>query len=81
MVHTLKALQHYLLDKPFKLHTYNASLLWLSHVSDRMASWLSLMAEYRYCVVHIVGCTNSANFLSRKRFPRAQARRHTREPY
>ena len=38
MVHTLKALQHYLLDKPFEQHTDNASLLWLSHVSDSKAS-------------------------------------------
>ena len=40
-VHALKAtaaMRSYLLDKPLEQHTDNASLLWLSHVSDSKAS-------------------------------------------
>ena len=40
MVHALKALRPYLLDKPFELHTDNASLQWLQqqrHVSHHQA--------------------------------------------
>ena len=72
MVHALKTLRPYLLDKPFELHTDNASLQWLQqqrHVSHYQARWLNLLAEYQYSVVHIPGRTNPADFLTRKRFP------------
>jgi hypothetical protein len=70
-VHALKALRPYLLDKPFELHTDNASLQWLQqqrHVSHHQARWLNLLAEFQYRVVHIPGRTNPADFLTRKRF-------------
>jgi hypothetical protein len=59
----------YLLDKPFELHTDNASLQWLHHVSRNQACWLNLLAEYQYSVVHIPGRTNlnPADFLMHKR--------------
>ena len=60
VVHALKALRPYLLDKPFELHTDNASLQWLQqqrHVSHHQARWLNLLAEYQYRVVHIPGRT------------------------
>ena len=72
VVHALKSLRPYLLDKPFELHTDNASLQWLQqqrHVSHHQARWLNLLAEYQYRVVHIPGRTNPADFLTRKRFP------------
>ena len=72
VVHALKTLRPYLLDKPFELHTDNASLQWLQqqrHVSHHQARWLNLLAEYQYRVVHIPGSTNPADFLTRKRFP------------
>ena len=75
VVHALKALRPYLLDKPFELHTDNASLQWLQqqrHVSHHQARWLNLLAEYQYRVVHIPGRTNPADFLTRKRFPDGQ---------
>ena len=71
VVHALKALRPYLLDKPFELHTDNASLQWLQkqrHVSHHRARWLNLLAEYQYRVVHNSGRTNQADFLTRKRF-------------
>jgi len=71
VVHALKALRPYLLDKPFELHTDNASLQWLQeqrHVSHHQARWLNLLAEFQYRVVHIPGRTNPADFLTRKRF-------------
>ena len=61
MVHALKTLRPYLLDKPFELHTDNASLHWSQqqrHVSHHLARWLNLLAEYQYRVVHIPGRTN-----------------------
>jgi hypothetical protein len=70
VVHVLKTLPPYLLDKPFTLSD-NASLLWLQeqlHLSHHQARWLSLLAEYQYTVVHIPGRTNPADFLTRKRF-------------
>ena len=74
VMHALKALRPYLLDKPFEMHTDNASLQWLQqqhHVSHHQARWLNLLAEYRdqYRVVHVPGRTNPADFLIRKRFP------------
>jgi len=72
VVHALKTLRPYLLDKPFDLHTDNASLQWLQqqrHVSHHQARWLNLIAEYQYHVIHIPGRTNPADFLTRKRFP------------
>ena len=48
VVHALKTLRPYLLDKPFELHTDNASLQWLQqqrHVSHYQARWLNLLAE------------------------------------
>ena len=72
VVHALKTLRPYLLDKPFELHTDNASLQWLPeqrHFSAHQARWLHLLAEYKYTVVHIPGRTNPADFLTRKRFP------------
>ena len=71
VVHALKTLRPYLLDKPFELHTDNASLQWLQqqrHVSHHQARWLNLLAEYQYRVVHIPGRTNPADFLTRKKF-------------
>ena len=58
VVHTLKTPPLYHFDKPFKLHTDNASLKWLQqqcHVSHHRARWLNLIAEYnlKYNVVHI----------------------------
>ena len=44
VVHALKTLRHYLLDKLFTLHTDNASLLWLQdqqHLSHHQARWLN----------------------------------------
>ena len=76
VVHALKALRPYLLDKPFELHTDNASLQWLQqqrHVSHHQARWLNLLAEYQYRVVHIPGRTNPADFLTRKLFPDGQS--------
>ena len=64
VVHALKMLRPYLLDKPFELHTDNASLQWLQqqrHVSHHLARWLNLLAEYQYRVVHIPGRTNPAD--------------------
>jgi hypothetical protein len=72
VVHALKTLRPYLLDKPFDLHTDNASLQWLQqqrHVSHHQARWLNLIAEYQYHVIHIPGRTNPADFLTHKRFP------------
>ena len=71
-VHALKKLRPYRLDKPFELHTDNASLRSRQrrrHVSHHQARWLNLLAEYQYRVVHIPGRTNTADFLTRKRFP------------
>ena len=51
VVHALKALRLYLLDRPFELHTDNASLQWLQqqrHVRQHQARWLNLLAEYQY---------------------------------
>ena len=75
VVHALKTLRPYLLDKPFELHTDNASLMWLHqqrHLSHHQARWLNLLAEYQYRVVHIPGRTNPADFLTRQRFPDGQ---------
>ena len=50
MVHALKTLRPYLLDKPFQLHTENTSLQWLlqqRYVSHYQARWLNLLAEYQ----------------------------------
>jgi hypothetical protein len=47
VVHALKTLLPYLLDKPFSLHTDNASLVWLQeqlHLSHHQARWLNLLA-------------------------------------
>ena len=71
MVHALKALRPYLLDKPSSY----ASLQWLQqqfHFSHHQARWLNLLAKYQYRVVHIPGRTNQADFLTRKRFPYGQ---------
>ncbi len=60
----------YLLDKPFELHTDNASLQWLKqqrHVSHHQVRWLNLLAEFQFRVVHIPGCTNPAEFFTQKR--------------
>ena len=72
LVHALKMLRPYLLDKPFELHTDNANLQWLQqqrHASHHQARWLNPLAEYQYRVMHISGSTNPADFLTRKRFP------------
>jgi hypothetical protein len=58
VVHAFKTLRPYLLDKPFELHTDNASLQWLQqqwHLSHHQARWLNLLAEFQYRVVHIPG--------------------------
>ncbi len=47
VVHALKTLRPYHLDKPLTLHTDNASLLWLQdqwHLSHHQARWLNLLA-------------------------------------
>ena len=57
VVHALKTLRPYLLDKPFELHTDNASLIWLKqqrNLSHHQARWLNLLAEFQYDVVHIL---------------------------
>ena len=72
VVHALKVLRPYLLDRPFELHTDNASLQWFQqqrHVTHQKARWLNSLAEFRMTVVHIPGRTNPADFLTRKRFP------------
>jgi hypothetical protein len=49
--------------------------MWLHqqrHLSHHHARWLNLLAEYQYRVVHIPGRTNSADFLTRQRFPDGQ---------
>ena len=49
VVHAIKTLRPYVLDKPFELHTDNASLQWLlqqRHVSHHQVRWLNLLAEY-----------------------------------
>ncbi len=69
MVHSLKTLRPYLLDKPVSRHTDNSSLVWLQeqqHLSHHQARWLNLLAEYQYTVVP--SRTNPADFLTRKRF-------------
>ena len=71
-VHALKVLRPYLLDRPFELHTDNASLQWFQqqrHVTHQQARWLNTLAEFQMKVVHIPGRTNPADFLTRKRFP------------
>ena len=58
VVNSLKTLRPYLLDKPFELHTDNASLQLQQqqrHVGHHQELWLNLLAEYQYCVVHIPG--------------------------
>ena len=65
VVHALKALQPYLLDKPFELHTDNTSLKWLQqqqHATHRQALWLNQQDEYQCRVVHIPWRTNPADF-------------------
>ena len=82
-------LRPYLLDKPFKLHTDNARSQWLQqqwllqqrHVSHHQARWLSLLAEYQYSVVHILGPagrTNPAEFLPGSASLTARTLRRTR---
>jgi len=75
VVHAFKTLRPYLLNKPFELHTDNASLQWLQqqrHLSHHQARWLNLLAEYQYRVVHIPGRTNPADYLTLQRFPDGQ---------
>ena len=76
VVQALKSLRPYLLDRPFELHTDNASLTWLMQqrtLSHHQARWLNLIAEYQFTVVHIPGRTNPADYLSRQRFASGQA--------
>jgi hypothetical protein len=71
VVHGLRTFRPYLLDKPFAVHTDNASLQWLQQqrsLSHFQARWLDLIAEFKFDVVHIPGRTNPADFLSRMRF-------------
>ena len=75
VVNTLQAFRQYLLDRPFDLHTDNASLQWFMtqrSLSSHQARWLNLIAEYRFRVVHIPGTSNPADALSRQRFPDGQ---------
>ena len=72
MVHAFRTFRPYLLDKPFVLHTDNASLQWLQHqrsLSLHQARWFDIITEFKFTVVHIPGRTNPADFLTRKRFP------------
>ena len=81
VVHALKALRPSLFDKPFALHTDNASLQWLQqqrYVSHHQARWLNLLAEYQNRVVHIPGRTSPADFLTSKRFPDGPGTARTR---
>ena len=67
VVHSLCAFRLYLLDKPFKLHTDNASLQWLNQqllVSHHHARWLDTIGEFAFTIIHIPGSTNPADFLS-----------------
>ena len=76
VVHALKVLRPYLLDRPFELHTDNASLQWFQqqrNVTHQQARWLNTLAEFQMKVVHIPGRTNPADFLTRKRFPTGEA--------
>ena len=78
VVHALKVLRPYLLDRPFELHKDNASLQWFQqqrHVTHQQARWLNTLAEFRMKVVHIPGRTNPADFLTRKASPRGWIRR------
>ena len=71
VVHGLRTFRPYLLDKPFVVHTDNASLQWLQQqrsLSHFQARWLDIIAEFKFDVVHIPGRTNPADFLSRMRF-------------
>jgi len=71
VVHSLRAFRPYLLDKPFELHTDNASLQWLNRqrlVSHHHARWLDTIGEFAFTIIHIPGRTNPADFLSRMRF-------------
>ena len=69
-VHALKAtaaMRSYLLDKPFKLQTDNASLQWQQHqrrVTHHQARWLNLLAEYQYRIVHTPGRISPSDFSS-----------------
>ena len=81
VVHTLKTLRPYLLDKPFELHTDYASSQWLQqqrHVSHHQARWLDLLAEYLYFAVHIPGRTIPADPLPGSASLTARALRRTR---
>ena len=71
MVHSLHAFHQYLLDKPFELHTDNASLQWLNRqwlVSHHHERWLNTIGKFTFTIIHIPGCTNPADFLSRMCF-------------
>ena len=75
VVNALRAFRPYLLDRPFDLHTDNASLQWFMtqrSLSSHQARWLNLIAEYQFRVVHIPGTSNPADALSRQRFPGEQ---------
>ena len=55
------------MDKPFELHTDNASLQWLCthhHLSHHQASWLNLILEYDFTITHICCTANVADALS-----------------
>ena len=73
VVHALKVLRPYILDRPFELHSKdNASLQWFQQqcfVTHQQARWLNTLAEFHMKVVHIPGRTNPADFLTRKRLP------------
>ena len=71
VVHSVCAFHQYLLDKPIKLHTDNASLQWLNRqrlVSHHHAQWLDTIGIFAFTIIHIPGPTNPADFLSHMRF-------------
>jgi hypothetical protein len=54
VVNALRAFHPYLLDRPFELHTDNASLQWFMtqrSLSSHQARWLNLNSEYQFRVV------------------------------
>ena len=77
VVHALRVFRPYLLNKPFDLHTDNASLQWLQvqrTISHHQARWLDAIAEFKFKVVHIPGRTNPTDHSKALRLPRAPAR-------
>ena len=81
VLHVLKALRPYLLEKPSELHMDNASLQWLlqqRHISHHQARWLNLRAEYQYRAAHTLGSPTPPTSSHGSASPTIQARRRAR---